>query len=110
MNDIYELKYGREVHLLMDEDSVAQTLKNGLHVYSTYIETERALYDANIKFVYTTVTHFLRWCFAERLFVHINGEIHEITLGDCDGTTREIREAHNIEHMLIAGEFDWWND
>ena len=110
MNDIYELKYGREVHLLMDEGSVAQALKNGLHVYSTYIETEQALYDANIKFVYTTVTHFLRWCFAEKLFVHINGEIHEITLGDCDGTTRDIREAHNIEHMLIAGEFDWWAD
>ena len=94
----------------MDGEAARRVWHDGKFVYYTYIETEQALANENIKCIYTTVTHFLRWCFAERLFVHINGEVHEITLGECDGTLREIRDVHNIEHMLIAGEFDWWND
>ena len=42
-----------------------------------------------------------------RIFIHpYKGEIFEITLGDCANTTKEIRPAHNLEKMLIAGAFD----
>lgn len=30
----------------------------------------------------------------------------EITLGSCERTTREIRMGHNLEKMLLSGEFD----
>ena len=42
-----------------------------------------------------------------RIFVHINGDIHEITLGKVEGTGREIKYHHNLEKMLISGEFSW---
>lgn len=42
-----------------------------------------------------------------RIFIHpYKGETFEITLGDCANTTKEIRPAHNLEKMLIAGAFN----
>lgn len=58
--------------------------------------------------VHTTQPHFLQFRYAKRLFVHVNGECHEITLGNCEGTNIEIREGHDIEKMLFVGEFNWF--
>ena len=45
-----------------------------------------------------------------RIFVHYKKEDEqkqfEITLGKCENTTREIRAGHNLEKMLLSGEFD----
>lgn len=45
-----------------------------------------------------------------RVFVHYkNGDEQKhfkITLGGCEHTTREIRAGHNLEKMLLSGEFD----
>jgi len=45
-----------------------------------------------------------------RIFIHYkNGDEQkhfEITLGECEHTTREIRIAHNLEKMLLSGVFD----
>ena len=63
----------------------------------------------NNDILHTTQTHFLRFSYGEKLFVHtLDGEVHVITLGDCEGTNREIKEGHNIEKMLLQGEFDWF--
>ena len=39
-----------------------------------------------------------------------NEEIHEITVGRCKGTKKELRPAHNLERMLLAGAFDWFKE
>lgn len=74
--------------------------------WTTYYGTEWAI--RNLVKVNTTQTHFLSFKYAERLFVHVDGQVHEITLGECEGTTREIKEGHNLENLLLASEFDWF--
>lgn len=42
-----------------------------------------------------------------RIFVHDKpGSKFEITLGNCERTNREIRMGHDLEKMLLSGEFD----
>lgn len=105
-----EKKKIKELHLLMDEAAVRETESKGGRVFNTFVETDGAVREAERYGVFTTLTHFLSFSNAERLFVHINGEIHELTLWDCEGTERVIRPGHNLEKLLISGEFNWWND
>lgn len=97
----------RELHLLLDDDAVERFSNCGNTIYTTYVETDIAVYSET-PLIFTTLTHFLSWNYATRLFVHVNGEKHELTIGDCEGTERVIREGHNLEKLLISGEFDWW--
>lgn len=43
-----------------------------------------------------------------RIFVHETPAfVHEITLGQCEGTTREIRMGHNLPNLILSGEFEY---
>lgn len=74
---------------------------------TTYCATEKAIED-DFDVVHTTITHFCSWRYERKVFIHVNGTQHEITMGDCEGTNRHIREGHNLEKLLITGEFDWF--
>lgn len=71
-------------------------------------ETEAEIKRSDVYIVYTTQPYFLQFQYTDRLFVHVMGEKHEITLGECDGTDREIRPGHNLERLLLNGEFSWF--
>lgn len=91
------------LHLTMDELPLHPQIR------TTYLATyERVSLPKIFPIVHTTQTHFLNWVYAKKLFVHCYGKVHEITLGNCEGTNREIKAGHNIEKMLLSGEFSWF--
>ena len=107
----------KEIHLHLEMK--LYDIEKGYYIYEDYIETkkmiQKALNDQDFDYIiHTTQPHFLSFDYLPaRLFVHFYNkdnqeEIHEITLGSCEGTDKELREAHNLERMLLAGSFDWW--
>lgn len=94
----------QELHLWLDFTELS---KENYNISITTIDTLRHFKDGD-RIIHTVIPHFLQWIYGEKLFVHCNGECHEITLGKCEGTEKEIREVHNLERILFAGGFDWW--
>lgn len=73
----------------------------------TYIDTLNAVRRGD-KCIHTTITSFLSFEYSDRIFVHFDGESHEITIGECDGTKRIITKSHKLWNLLMAGEFEWY--
>lgn len=87
-------------------------IKPNEEYYDNFIDTGNAIENGE-NIIHTTQTYFLHFSYlidkGYRLFVHVDYvKQHEITLGECEGTKRDIKEGHNIEKMLYAGEFDWF--
>ena len=112
------MKRKKSVHLYLDKASFA-FIPNDIAPLSIaaipYVE--RILYTfhececrmiSNKAELHTTLTRYLSFKYGERLFVHVGSEVHEITIGECDGTKREIKKSHNIEKLLLSGEFEWF--
>lgn len=95
----------KELHLYLDLKDLAKTE----YACDTYRETQKRFESTLNGIVRTTIPFFLSFEFADRLFVHCNGDIHELTIGECEGTNRYIKESHNLQKMLFAGEFSWFN-
>lgn len=96
-----------EIHIWLD--LIGRSNYENEYICKTYAETLIMLNDNTQNVVHTTQTHFCQFRYG-KLFVHTNGQVHEITKGACDGTGRDIKAAHNIEKMLLAGEFTWYKD
>ncbi len=95
------------IHLLLDQDAIQAVAIYEDDIYDTYDDTYDELKQGRRE-IYTTIPHFLNFKYAKKLFVHTVRIIHEITLGRCHGTKREIKKTHNIEKLLLSDEFDWW--
>lgn len=106
----------KEYHLHLDNsciDYYEGVTYNDEFLYYTYKETAQAIQamfkgEDETDVVHSTQMWFLNFMIAERLFVHVNGEEHEITLGECEGTSRYIRKENDLPRLLMCGEFDWF--
>lgn len=79
------------------------------HVRFTYdaisnaIEMRENIYTNQIM----TCKLYLITEYGYRIFIHpIVGDMFEVTLGDCAGTSRELRPGHSLPNMLVSGAFD----
>lgn len=104
----------KELHLYIDDESVRRfnTERRFDHkLYICFDDTMKACLNPDINIIHTTQIHFLHWRYAEKLFAHIKGETHEIGTGLFDtGTERYLTEHHNLEKLLISGDFEWYTD
>lgn len=106
------MKRAKEMHVYLDMLSVMTEMTKGDigGVCESYKDTYIFLTkNEHVNVVRTTITHFLSWDFGERLFVHVNNEIHEITLGKCEGFDEDIKVAYNLEELLFTGRFSWFD-
>ena len=108
----FEKIEGKSFHLHMDIDPLERhwAVPNWK---LTYKEVEEAIENEESEIHAFTMSELYGALLDKgyRIFVYFrnkNGFIDrfEITLGDCDRTTREIKRAHNIWHLLISGGFD----
>ena len=106
----------KEIHIHLNyklEDYDKWTIEDNF--IDTKMVINNAIQSPYNEVIHTTQPHFLSFkYFPARLFVHLYNkndeeEVHEITLEHCEGTEKELRPAHNLERMLLAGSFDWFN-
>ena len=95
----------KEFHLYLDDYEMTHD-SCCLH---SYVATKKAIEQGRARIDTTQValvgTYLIRAGY--RIFIYPTvGKPFELTLGKCANTSREIREAHNLEKLLVNGGFD----
>ena len=99
----------KELHIYMDGNSFEKygIVTDIIPTHETYVEADKAARGES-PVVRTTQVACCSFDYGRRVFIHYKGETHEITIGKCEGTDKEIRKSHNIMRMLLTGAFDWY--
>lgn len=89
----------KEFHVYLDTHGIN---------YQTYLGTLEAINDER-DIIKTTQLSLLSTTLFEkyRVFLHKGDKQIEITLGDCQGTDRNIKVTDNLEKLVMAGEFNF---
>lgn len=95
----------KEFHLYLDDYEVTKES----YCLHSYVATKKAIetgqyiiHTTQVALVGTYLIHA-----GYRIFIYPSvGKPFELTLGKCANTSKEIREAHNLEKLLVNGGFD----
>lgn len=90
----------KEFHVYLNKTSATD--------YYSYLGTLEAINDER-GIIKTTQLSLLSTTLLEkyRVFLHKDNKQIEITLGDCQGTDRNIKVTDNLEKLVMAGEFNF---
>ena len=95
----------KEFHLYLADSEL--TRKD--YCLHSYVATKKAIEEGQY-IIHTTQVALVGTYLIHagyRIFIYpAKGKNFEITIGKCINTTREIRESHNLEKLLVNGGFD----
>ena len=105
--------YKRELHVYLyntNEKDVLVSYKETKEATDVFL---RGVLNEDLV-IKTTQTRFISTLYLQaniRLFIHFgNDNTTEVKLGrDNERTEREIKPGHNLENLVLAGEFGWYD-
>ena len=77
-------------------------------LYDNLLDTYNAIQRGD-SVIWTKCTHFCALKYGYKIVCYVKTQPHEITAGVCEGASKEINKDDNLEELLLAGVFEWFN-